>query len=143
MNITQVTVTIHEKRAHPIEHGHYDASVTLTATIEERGDWTVVIDTLQRNARQRVFRECDRWEEKIREQERTTDLENQLRTAFHTLSQTTVAYLRDECRRALRIIHEMPKEKQSFWLAQFKTRHEERKAEIEAEERKGEDQIPF
>jgi len=31
MQITEVTVTVHEKRNHPHEYGHYDCSVTLTA----------------------------------------------------------------------------------------------------------------
>lgn len=33
MNVTQITVMVHEKRNHPHEYGHYDAEVRYTAEI--------------------------------------------------------------------------------------------------------------
>jgi hypothetical protein len=59
--ITSVTVTIHEKKNHPFEFGHYDASVTLTAEINPAENEKDVAQALQFTARSLVKQEIDGW----------------------------------------------------------------------------------
>lgn len=59
MEVIQVTVEIHVNN--PIEYGHYDASVRLTANLGYADNPTEVIEQLRALARQQVREECDRW----------------------------------------------------------------------------------
>lgn len=65
MKVTQVQVTVHEKRNHPHEYGHYDAEVRLTADLEEGDTVAGTLDTLRTMARVEVKQECDGWIESI------------------------------------------------------------------------------
>ena len=67
MVITEITVSVHEKRNHPFEYGHYDSSVTLTATISPNERRSTAIRDLQDRAAFYVKQQCDEWEKGIRE----------------------------------------------------------------------------
>lgn len=61
MNVKQIVVEIHEKRAHPSEMGHYDAKVEYTVEISEAESPDETVKFLQSQARQQVAIECDKW----------------------------------------------------------------------------------
>ena len=61
MKITHVEVEVHEKRNHPYEYGHYDASVRLCADVDDTDGVHAVIDELRDIARWHVKTECDQW----------------------------------------------------------------------------------
>jgi hypothetical protein len=67
MKITQIKVSIHEKRNHPTEYGHYDSEVHLTAELEEEdiGQEDELIPLLRDQARAQVKEECDAWEQNV------------------------------------------------------------------------------
>jgi len=69
MIITEVTVSVHEKRNHPHEYGHYDAEVRLTAQLSPDDHDDVVTSDLLAKAAAHVKAECDRFIEQV-EQER-------------------------------------------------------------------------
>lgn len=74
MKVTQVVVGIHEKRNHPHEYGHYDASVTLTAEMDPEDDHAESTVELRAAARWQVLEECDEWTERVKEERRIIDL---------------------------------------------------------------------
>lgn len=61
MKVTQITVSVHEKRNHPYEYGHYDAEVRLTADMEEGDTVAGTAAALRDMARIEVTNECDGW----------------------------------------------------------------------------------
>lgn len=61
MNVTHVVVSIHEKRNHPHEYGHFDASVTLTAEPQPGDYYDTLLVELREIARHHVQEECDDW----------------------------------------------------------------------------------
>lgn len=61
MNITEITVSAHEKRNHPYEYGHYDAEVSYTATVGVADDILRVTKELQYLADSFVRDKCDQW----------------------------------------------------------------------------------
>lgn len=61
MYITQVTITVHEKRNHPYEYGHRDAEVQVTAQLTPYESFDVTVETLRINARLHVENELDAW----------------------------------------------------------------------------------
>ncbi len=61
MNITEITVSAHEKRNHPYEYGHYDAEVSYTATVGVADDVLKVTKELQYLADSFVREKCDQW----------------------------------------------------------------------------------
>ena len=61
MNITEITVSAHEKRNHPYEYGHYDAEVSYTATVGVADDILRVTKELQYLADSFVREKCDQW----------------------------------------------------------------------------------
>lgn len=67
MEITSVTVSVHEKRNHPHEFGHYDCDVRFTADLEEGEDADQAIRMLRHRAGVQVAAECDAWVEGIEE----------------------------------------------------------------------------
>jgi len=71
--ITEVVVTTHEKRSHPYEFGHADASVTLTVTVEPNESAADIIDAALLTCRNHCYENLDEWLGDIeheREQER-------------------------------------------------------------------------
>lgn len=74
MNITQVIVGVHEKRNHPYEYGHYDASVTLTAGVGLNDAIDEITQSLRAQARRHVLEECDDWAKSVKEEKRIADL---------------------------------------------------------------------
>jgi hypothetical protein len=67
MEITSVTVSVHEKRNHPHEFGHYDCDVRFTADLEDGEDADLVARQLRHRAGVQVAAECDAWVEGIEE----------------------------------------------------------------------------
>jgi len=61
MQVTQVTVNVHEKRNNPYEYGHYDCSVTLTAGVGPAESHEEVAAKLRLDARRHVLEECAQW----------------------------------------------------------------------------------
>ncbi len=61
MNITEITVSAHEKRNHPYEYGHYDAEVSYTATVGVADDILKVTKELQYLADSFVREKCGQW----------------------------------------------------------------------------------
>lgn len=59
MKVQTVTVEIHEKRNHPYEYGHFDASVSYTVQVEEGEDADLIIKSVQAKAREHVEAELD------------------------------------------------------------------------------------
>ena len=109
MEITQVVVNIHEKRNHPHEYGHYDASVTFTAWVEPEEDAGAVTELLRARARRQVFAECDAWGEKIREDHRISRLLGDFNLNINQLSWQTDKRVE----RCNEIIAKLPEEMQA------------------------------
>ena len=61
MNITQITVSIHEKRNHSHEYGHYDAEVRYTADVTPDDDILKRTKELQYLAGSFVAAKCHEW----------------------------------------------------------------------------------
>lgn len=78
MIVREVTVSIHEKRNHPYEYGHYDASVSYTAEIAEDDDVGDVTARLIIRAESHVKAECDEWIAGVHEQNRIDQFEGSL-----------------------------------------------------------------
>lgn len=78
MKIQSVAVEVHEKRAHPSRMGHYDASVRLSAELDDGDDATVAVLQLQHQARQHVATECDRWEAQVNREKQREDARSNL-----------------------------------------------------------------
>lgn len=66
MDVTQIRVSIHEKRNHPHEFGHYDAEVGLVAQLHSGDSLGPAIEELRVIARAHVRLECARWESEVR-----------------------------------------------------------------------------
>lgn len=68
MQITEIVVSVHEKRNNPYAYGHYDAEVRLTAEVTENEDPDGAILRLRAIARQHVKNECNVWEAALRDE---------------------------------------------------------------------------
>jgi hypothetical protein len=108
MDITQITVTIHEKRNHPSEYGHYDASVTLVANLRETDDPRDVVVRLRNSARKHVRQECDGWIASIKEQERISSLIAHAESHIRSVSVRKLHY----AKLAVKFIRQLPGEHQ-------------------------------
>lgn len=79
MNITQITVSIHEKRNHPHEYGHYDAEVRYTADLLPDEDVLKRTKELQFLADSFVSEKCAAWIKNI-------ELDRRIETTRQTFS---------------------------------------------------------
>lgn len=126
MKITTVSVQIHEKRNHPHEYGHYDASVTLTADVDDGESYGDVINRLRDVARSHVADECDEWIERIKLQNRVREIASNIRQ---------LRYMRgnvDEPAAAIRVaIHALPPALETEWLENLDAALDELRAEEE------------
>ena len=61
MKVNEVTVTVHEKRNHPHEYGHYDCGVTLTAECFWNETTDEVVSNLRGEAAAHVQEHLDGW----------------------------------------------------------------------------------
>lgn len=61
MRVTEVSVSVHEKRNHPTEYGHRDCSVQIVASVEHLESADVVARELLGKATAHVQRELDVW----------------------------------------------------------------------------------
>lgn len=126
MNVTQVTTTIHEKRNHPHEYGHYDASVTLTADVEPGESAGDVINDLRDIARLHVASELDSWIAKIEEQRRVDRIKQSLGTQMYQLRYARTEEEREHSiAEALETISELPDYLQENWKAKLEQAGEE------------------
>lgn len=147
MKVTEVTVTIHEKKNHPHEYGHYDASVTLTARPEQDEHCDNVIESLQREARRRVIEEIDSWIAFINYEKRQQELrdaaEDHIERASWTqgsIEEYQNAYRFKQARLALRAIHGL---EESLEREDMKNRLRKALRESKKYMEDGGDQIPF
>ncbi|MBN1815339.1 MAG: hypothetical protein JXA14_26140 [Anaerolineae bacterium] len=126
MNVTQVTVTIHEKRNHPHEYGHYDASVTLVADVEPGKSPGDVINDLRDIARLHVASELDSWIAKIEKGRRIDSLDHQIGSQIYQLR---YAYTEEERQASvaaiLETIADLPHYLQEDWKAKLEKAGEE------------------
>jgi hypothetical protein len=106
MQITDVTVEIHEKRNHPYEFGHGDAMVRITATLGcEEGVYDV-IKRLRDLAREQVQAELDGWIAGIEEERRIERLVVGLGQLINDVAQDY--YALRAAKAAVRSIRERP-----------------------------------
>lgn len=115
MKVVEVVVEVHEKRSHPDEHGHFDASVRLTAEVEDGAYDDLVILRLREIARMHVAQECDDWVASIREDRRIGRLENRIGAELRDFW-----YFSDErgleiAKGCLRLIGELPEAGLGRW----------------------------
>jgi len=68
VNITSVTISVHEKRNNPHEYGHYDCDVRLAADLEEGEDADQAVRMLRHRAGLQVKAELDAWIEGMEEE---------------------------------------------------------------------------
>lgn len=107
MKITEITVECHEKRNHPHEYGHADASVRLTAVLTNETEYSAQreIDRLQGIARNHVQSELDAWIDGIKEQRRIDGLVNEITYKLRNMhGSNRIRYAKE----ALAIIRELP-----------------------------------
>ena len=117
MKITQVTVTIHEKRNNPFAYGHYDATVSLTADLVPNDIYETAIQTLQTTARQYVLEECDRWEHQLRALTRIGELTDAIQETINRIGRTRKADMVDQhAADCEELIHSLPADLQREWL---------------------------
>lgn len=83
MNITEITVTAHEKRNHPYEYGHYDAEVSYTATVGVADDILRVTKELQYLADSFVREKCDQWINLINLERKVAEFEARFRSKLN------------------------------------------------------------
>lgn len=115
MKVFEVSVTIHEKRNHPHEYGHYDCSVTLDATVESGESADAVVWSLRERARAQVELECDDWIKKIVAEGRVQVAEDRIQNCLHYLPSEPPFY-EAECREA---IAQLPEDHQASWLVKL------------------------
>ncbi len=109
MNVTQITVMVHEKRNHPYEYGHYDAEVRYTADVEPGENVNDATDNLRDVAHGHVQAQCNAWLDDIertwRVMQTTHDIRNYLYWASHAPIQGTHD---DHCASAQKLIDSLP-----------------------------------
>jgi|GEM_PF-3538110 len=131
MNITQVQVSIHEKRNHPYEYGHYDCGVTLTADLDPGQDYGAAVDVLRLQARAHVLAECNEWERDVREQKRIDDLRisihGRLRSVRYAGTLEGVNRYADSC---LEQIAQLPQDMRGQFKADLAVAMQEAQAQI-------------
>jgi hypothetical protein len=130
MQITQVAVTVHEKRNNPYEYGHYDCGVTLTADRGQTPDDTA-IGILRTLARAHVLAECNGWEHDLHEERRVDSLCTQINSDVHRIrnasSFETADRYAQSCRKR---IAELPDTLQEEWEGKLETALQEARAQI-------------
>lgn len=143
MKVTQVTVTVHEKRNHPHEFGHYDCSVALTAEVGAELEAHDAIALLRAKARVQVLEECANWETNVRREGRIAklvrELESELANIRRWVSQES---LQDRMCACLDIIRCLPEDDRGKWkdgLAEAMGKARERTGNVID----GEDNLPF
>ena len=82
--MSEISVTIHEKRNHPYEYGHYDCSVTITGDTY-LGERDERIEELREIARRQVAAECDMWIAGIEEEKRIAELHREIGANLNAL----------------------------------------------------------
>lgn len=111
--ITEVSVRIHEKRAHPREYGHYDCEIALTATISpHEASNDAVITALRQIARGHVKHECDSWEAQIEEDAR---IEQVIANIWQRVRGLPHFRPQDRCKHTkviLRLVYQLPEHAQ-------------------------------
>jgi len=138
MEITKIEVTIHEKRNHPFEYGHYDCEVSLAAEefskySPELGD---AIDTLRIIAREKVAEELDNWESDVREEEKKRNALNNAENEIYKLSFVHGKdYYDDRKQEVINLIQEAPEEYRDYLFDRLESKEQEWNSE--------EDEIPF
>lgn len=116
--VKEVVVSVHEKRNHPFEFGHYDASVTFTITADpnrrDQPDYMQGLTRLwQTRAHQIVCERCDGWEAGVREQRRIADVVGDLsRACNHIRSGYDIL---PTAKHAVELIRQLPFEDESAW----------------------------
>lgn len=147
MQIIQITVEAHEKRNHPHEYGHADASCRVVADIHPQDDVGVAVAMLQGRARRHVSQELDAWIAGIEEGLRIERVIHRIESALRNLDATITSPVLRYAKPALRAIRELPLEMQPGWEERF--RESLRKAAVrrykalEEEERAGKDDSPL
>ena len=68
MQITEIAVTVHEKRDNPHAYGHYDAEVHYTAEIQPGDQVDIETFALLRQAAGHVKAECNRFIERVEQE---------------------------------------------------------------------------
>lgn len=118
MKITQVTVSIHEKRNHPYEFGHYDCSVTYSADLAGQDNVDEVTLALRGKARGHVEIECDRWLDTIHEKRRIGDIECRLHPMLESVANNyhKLSY----AKRCVRQIRKLPQQLQEPWRGRLR-----------------------
>jgi hypothetical protein len=138
MNVSQVTVTIHEKRNHPHEYGHYDASVTLMADIEPGRSPGDAINDLRDIARLHVASELDSWINKIEEQRRIGHICDSIKNKlFHLRYARTIDEWTEQIVGTKEEIAELPDYLQDTWKEQLEEIGKEIHERIEMKEEAG------
>ena len=113
MNISQVTVSVHEKRNNPYEYGHYDAEVRMTADLQPGDGADDVIGRLIGQARSNVKAECDRWIADTEEVRRIDDLSARARMLISSVgNSSSPARLQEKMDAAQKVISQLPEEMQ-------------------------------
>ena len=79
MKYQTVSVSIHEKRNHPHEYGHFDASVSYTVQVEDGDDSDSVTEYLREKARIHVEGELDAKVAQVNLEEERKDARDSLR----------------------------------------------------------------
>lgn len=118
MNVTQIAVSIHEKRNHPFEYGHYDCEVRLTAELDSDEDIFDEIVCLREMARGHVLGECEMWQEQIREDHRIEELTYQIKTCLNGVTARWSNW-EEQARIASGKIKELPSQLQKEWSDQL------------------------
>lgn len=111
-HIKEVTVTVHEKRNHPYEFGHFDCSISLVAELPDLSyiqHETMISDRiaeLRAEALAHVQEECDRWE---LEQHRDYNYRGELgaiRACIHRISYVSSSELFGVVKNAIKHLEE-------------------------------------
>lgn len=148
MKVTEVTVTIHEKRNNPFKCGHYDCSVTYRAELEKPDSYGQRTRRLREIARAHVEEECAKWEDTLREQHRIEKLEGDI--SFYMSRVVTSAEPEAYRERVEDLIFQLPTRMRTKYMEQLEETIQEREAELEEREKKEaakevlpEEDIPF
>lgn len=103
MRVTEVSVSVHEKRNHPTEYGHRDCSVQIVASVEHLEAADVVARELLGKATAHVQRELGEWITVIEQDYRLAEVRSevhfqmrQLRVSFSgEIAKRTLAAIRE------------------------------------------------
>jgi hypothetical protein len=109
MNVIQTSVTIHEKRNHPYEYGHYDASITLTAEIAGGENHDDVVEHLRDAARAHVNDELDTWIDDLKETRRVNSIIGKIKQILYNLPfDSSAGYGKESIEKVIDLINQLP-----------------------------------